>query len=373
MAVHEAPPAPPPVGPPHPKHRRGKWVLALAAVAVLGLVAGLLVWAPWHQDPVPPAAVHAQSPTATSVLVSWSPSKGGATIDRYLVLRDGAQVGSVPVTQTSYNDHGLAPGTRHQYTIIAVSGTQRSGPSVKAAATTITPSPVALTAGRATWTTVAFHWSPSPKGPVPDKYLIYSDGTSIATLPGTTSSYAITGLDPDTAFEVQVAAMWGTRASGLSPVLPLATLAPPLQGDMPVQVNTVSTPGEGASLNPGQKWSDTWGFTPGCTANGCTLKTDAQWAPPDYKTVPFTVTLTRSGAWYTGTTKAPISMCRSVTVQDTVTLRIAADSGAVSNGAWNSWHGTWVVSTPYTTADGGYYCPAQSWHFSISGTTGTQA
>jgi len=368
MAIHEAPPAPPPVGPPRPNRRRAKWALALAAVAVLGLVAGLMVWAPWHQEPVPPAAVHAQSPTATSVLISWTPSKGGATIDRYLVLRDGAQVGSVPATQTSYDDNGLAPGTTHQYTIIAVSGTQHSRPSAGEKATTITPSPVALTADRATWTTVAFHWSPSPKGPVPDKYLIYSAGTSIATLPGTTNSYGVTGLDPGTTYPVQVAAMWGDRKSGLSSVLELATLAPPLQGDVPVQVKTVSTPGGTASLSPGQKWSDAWTFTPDCTANRCTLKTDAQWAPPDYTAVPFTVTLTSSGAWYTGTIKAPIAKCRSVNVQDTVTLRITADNGAVDNGAWNSWHGTWVVDAPYTTAGGGYYCPAQSWLLSVTGT-----
>ena len=64
--------------------------------------------------------------TATSVLVSWIPSQGGYTIDRYLVSRDGRQVGSVPASQTSYTDSGLAPGTAHRYTIVATSGTLRS-------------------------------------------------------------------------------------------------------------------------------------------------------------------------------------------------------------------------------------------------------
>jgi len=85
--------------------------------------------------------------------------------------------------------------------------------------------------------------------------------------------------------------------------------------------------------------------------------------------VPFTVNLTSSGAWYAGSTTAYISKCGSVNTRNTVTLRIAADNGAVDNGAWNSWHGTWVVSSPYTPDGSSYYCPAQSWTFALTGTS----
>src|SRR5215472_10529127 len=129
--------SPPPSGPTRPGRRRKTWIIALSAVVVVGLVIGLIVWAPWHKVPVAPAAVHAQSPTATSVLVSWAPSQGGATIDHYLVLRDGRPVGDVPASQTSYTDTGLAPGTAHRYTLIATSGTQRSSPSLAVKVTTI--------------------------------------------------------------------------------------------------------------------------------------------------------------------------------------------------------------------------------------------
>jgi hypothetical protein len=316
---------------------------------------------------VAPAAVHAQSPTATSALVSWTPSKGGAKIDRYLVLRDGAQVGSVPVGRTSYQDNGLAPGTTHRYTIVAVSGTDRSAPSAKAVVTTITPSPVELTPRQPTWTTVAFAWSASPQGPAPDKYIVYNGGTSVVSLPGTTNSYTVTGLGPGTTHEYQVTAMWGGHESSRSPSITLATLDNPLQGDVSVQVKTVSTPGGGASLSPGQRWNDTWTFTPNCNASRCTLTADAEWAPPKYRAVPFTMTLNPSGAGYAGTAKARIAKCGSTNVTDTVTLRIAANNGAVDNGAWNSWHGTWVVSAPYTT-DGNGFCPAQAWDFTITST-----
>jgi Fibronectin type III domain len=369
MATQEAPPAVPPTSPRRPHRRRARWALVLAAVAVLGLVVGLLAWAPWHKVPVPPTAVHAQSPTATSVLVSWTPGKGGATIDRYLILRDGAQMGSVPAAKTSYDDKGLAPGTTYRYAIIAVAGTQRSLPSVRASATTITPSPVGLTAGPVTWTTALFHWSPSPQGPVPDQYVVLSNGAPVASLPGTADSYTATGLDPATSYQYQVAAMWGDHESDPSSAIQLATLDPPLQGDVPIQVKVLSTPGASASLSPGQKWSDTWAFTPDCTAGGCTLKTDGEWAPPNYTAVPFTVTLAPSGAWYAGIGKAPIASCGSVTTTDTVSLRIAADNGAVDNGAWNSWHGTLAITMPYTDAGGGNYCAAQAWNVSVTGTS----
>src|SRR5215469_16662386 len=99
MATQDAfpwPPPPsmsPPSGPAGSGRRCKAWIISVSAVVVVGLAVGLIVWAPWHKVPVAPATVNAQSPTATSVLVSWSASKGGATVDHYLILRDGKQVG----------------------------------------------------------------------------------------------------------------------------------------------------------------------------------------------------------------------------------------------------------------------------------------
>jgi Fibronectin type III domain len=339
-------------------------------VVVVGLVIGLVVWAPWHKVPVAPAAVHAQSPTATSVLVSWTPSQGGTTVDRYLVSRDGKQVGSVPASQTSYTDNGLAPGTAHRYTIIAASKTQRSSPSAVVTITTITPSPIGLTVGHQTWTTVKLRWSPSPKGPVPSEFVIYSGESSIAVVPGTIDSYSVTRLSPGTAYQYQVAARWGEQQSRPSSVLSTSTLAPPLDGNVPVHVTTTGTPGSGASLSVGQKWSDTWTFSSACIADRCTLTADAEFAAPGFGAQPFTVTLTRSGSGYAGSTKADITKCGSIDVKNTITLRIHANRGAVRNGGWNAWHGTMVLSSPYVMASSTTFCPVQAWDFSLTGTHG---
>jgi hypothetical protein len=364
------PASPPPSGPTRSGRRRKTWIIALSAVVVVGLVVGLIVWAPWHKVPVAPAAVNVRSPTATSVLVSWAPSKGGATVDHYLILRDGRQVGSVAASHTSYTDNGLAPGTAHQYTIIAASGTQRSSPSRAIRVTTLAPSPVGLAVGQETWTTVNFHWSPSPKGPVPSEFVIYSGGTSIAVVPGTIDSYNVTGLNPDSVYHYQVAAKWGEQESRLSPALATATLTQPLQGDVPVHVTTTSTPGAGASLSVGQKWDDTWTFSSDCNGNKCTLTTDAEFAAPGFTAHPFTMTLTSSGSGYAGTTKAEVSKCGSINVKNTVTLRITPDKGAVSYGAWNAWSGTLVLTSPYVMASSTAFCPVQSWDFTVTGTLG---
>ena len=109
-------------------------------MVVFGLVAGLLVWAPWVTPPPgTPTAIATTSKTATSATVSWTAPQGGTAPDRYLVTRDGRQVGLVPVGQTSYTDNGLAPGSTHYYTITAASGTLRSTATARAKVVTMTP------------------------------------------------------------------------------------------------------------------------------------------------------------------------------------------------------------------------------------------
>ena len=358
---------PPPPGPVHPNRRRATWLVAAAAVALIALAAGAVIWAPWHKAPLAPTAVRAQSRTATSVLVSWTPARGGATVDRYLVLRDGRQVGSVPARQASYTDNGLTPGTAHGYTIVAASRTQRSGPSPAAKVTTITPSPVGLAAGQATWTTVALHWAPSPRGPVPSEYVIYSGGTSIAVVPGTVDAYDVTGLTPGTAYRYQVAAKWGGQKSRPSPALAASTLAVPLQGDVPVQLITLSTPGSGASLKVGQGWTDTWTFSSSCSVNKCTLTTHAEFAAPGFTVQPFTVAMSSSGPGYAGHATADITKCGPVNVKNTVTLSVSPIKGAIQNGGWKAWSGTLVLSSPYVMATSSTFCAVQSWTFSITG------
>jgi hypothetical protein len=78
--------------------------------------------------------------TASSVQLAWSPPPGGPPVERYVVLRGGAEAGSVPGSTLTYRDGGLAPATSFTYQIVAEAGGMRSVPSNTVVARTLTPS-----------------------------------------------------------------------------------------------------------------------------------------------------------------------------------------------------------------------------------------
>jgi chitodextrinase len=141
-------------------------------IAVLAVIAGLMIWAPWvSKVPTAPGSVRTQSATATSVLVRWSPSTSGPTVDAYVIQRDGTQVGFIPGTVTSYQDKGLAPATTYRYVVLAVSGGHRSVPSSMLVVTTLTP-PLSAARLQGSW--------------IVDSKVIKSDGGSLTV--GTTET-----------------------------------------------------------------------------------------------------------------------------------------------------------------------------------------
>jgi hypothetical protein len=360
---------PMPPAPPVSRRRPPVWLFAAAGLVVVALIIGLVIWAPWNPSPVAPTAVRVQSPTATTAVVSWSKPNGGATPDRFLILRDGKQVGIVPAGETSWTDTGLAPGSRHKYAVETAAGGAQSSPSiVEPVVTTLTPAPVGLAISSKTWTTVRFHWAPSPQGPAPDHYTIFNGTDPVDTVPGSVTSYNVVRLQPGQGYQYSVAARWGPVVSDPSSVLNATTTAAPLSGSVPVHVNTTSVPGGGASLSVGDKWDDTWRFTPTCTTTSCTMSASAEFAPKGFVPKPFTVNLTGSGNSYKGSATAQITHCGSANVKNTITLNITPDKGAVSNGGWTSWSGTWVLSAPYIQPNSTQFCPSQSWTFAVTGT-----
>ncbi|MBO0775198.1 MAG: DUF2510 domain-containing protein [Actinobacteria bacterium] len=125
---------------PMEKRRRGWLVAVVAGVAALGLIAGLVIWAPWQSAPLlRPAGLAAGPATASSVTLRWAPPATGPAPDRYQVRQDGTVVGSVPGTATSYRAAGLSPATSYRYQVAAIRGGKRSALSVALQLTTVTP------------------------------------------------------------------------------------------------------------------------------------------------------------------------------------------------------------------------------------------
>lgn len=142
--AHSTSPLYPAAAAPAPPGRkgRGKWLLisAIAVVVVIGLVTGLLVWAPWRPPPLlQPAGLAAGTVTTSSVEFHWAGPVTGPPPDRYLILYSGSVIGSVPGTVTSYHAAGLAPDTAYSYRVVAERGGKRSAKSLPLVMTTAVP------------------------------------------------------------------------------------------------------------------------------------------------------------------------------------------------------------------------------------------
>src|SRR5215831_470417 len=135
--------------------RRRKWVIPVAVIAgvvVLGLVAGLVIWAPWKSPPLlRPAGLAAGPSTTNSVAFRWAPPATGPAPDKYVILHEGQVIGSVRGTVTSYRVTGLAPATSYQYRVAAVRGGKRSALSAVLAVRTSIP-PLAAARLQGAWT-----------------------------------------------------------------------------------------------------------------------------------------------------------------------------------------------------------------------------
>jgi Fibronectin type III domain len=356
--------APPP--PPRRRRRPPKWLLPLVGgVLAAALVAGLLVWQPWSPRPIAPVSLTAESPTGTSVQLSWPAPNGGATPDHYVILRDGAQVAEVPGDERSWTNTGLRPGDKFQYEVATRGGGRQSGPSPAATVTTLAPSPVGLKVA-STYTSATLTWKPSPLGPAPDQYVVYDQGERAATLDGATTSYVERGLLEGTAFQYTVVAEWGKVSSAPSATDSGTIRLAPLNNVQNVTVTTTSIPSGATGGTVGRAFPTSWNFTPQCAANACTMTVNLLVPGPAERGFPLTVKVTPSGVGYTGSTQAKFAECGGTLTTDAIKLTLVPDKSQISNGQWGQWTGTVVATAPYINLNNGYYCPSGSWDFKVS-------
>jgi hypothetical protein len=131
-----------------------------AVVAVLGLTAGLVVWAPWVPPPVlRPAGLAAGASTANSIAFRWSRPRTGPLPDKYLILSNGTVAGSVAGTATSYRQAALTPATPYQYRVVAVRAGKRSPRSALLTVRTLTP-PISQARLQGSWNVYAKNIAP---------------------------------------------------------------------------------------------------------------------------------------------------------------------------------------------------------------------
>jgi len=227
--------------------------------------------------------------------------------------------------------------------------------------------PAGLAAGPATANSISFRWSPPATGPLPDKYLILTNGKAAGSVAGTVTSYRQAGLTPASAHQYRVVAVRGGKRSPQSALLTARTLTPPLsqarlQGSWDVYVKNI----RGA---PGSRNGTlVWAFRPACAAGACDVIVHVKEGKHTYK-----MTLTRTGALYQGQAAVNVVHCGTPgnTIPDPATLkyRVHATAAAGQGQEWaaTSLTGTLVATLRYVSS-GTFYCPASTFKATLTGT-----
>lgn len=227
--------------------------------------------------------------------------------------------------------------------------------------------PAGLVAGLSTADTITFRWSNPPTSPLPDKYLILSNGTVAGSVAGTVTSYRQARLTPATGYQYRVVAVRGGKRSPQSAVLAVRTLTPPLsqarlQGPWNVYVKNIR--GAPGSRNGTLLWE----LIPGCSARACGVVAHVKEGRHAYK-----MTLTRVGAIYQGHAVVNFLRCgpASNSIPDPATLkfRVRATAAVGQSQAWaaTSFAGTMVGTFRYVSS-AAFYCPASTFKASLAGT-----
>jgi hypothetical protein len=233
--------------------------------------------------------------------------------------------------------------------------------------------PARLVAGPATATSVSLRWARPASGPLPDKYLVFSNGMLAAAVAGTATSYQQTGLTPATGYQLRVVAVRGGKRSPQSSPLSVRTVTPPvsqgrMQGSWLVTVKLTQGP-----LSR-RHWGYAWVATPACAAGACDTKLRVGAGRHA-----FTLKLTRAGAGYQAQVTLP-NFIRCGTAGNFVwdpalmrfRLHVTAATGQSTVWAATSLAGTIVGHTQYVSA-ASFYCPAGTFRATFSGTTSGDA
>ncbi len=110
---------------------------AVAAVAVLGTVIGLLVAQPGHPAALAreahslpaPTGLFAVQTTATAVTLGWNSYGFGRGPDRIEILENGREIATVPGNETNYEVSGLRENAAYQFSTVAIASGHYSAPS----------------------------------------------------------------------------------------------------------------------------------------------------------------------------------------------------------------------------------------------------
>ena len=160
------------------------------------LIVDFQTGAPDTQAPTVPNGLTANASSPMQVDFSWNASSDNIAVAGYTVYRDGAALTTVSDSTLAYSDTTVSSATTYQYSVDAfdAAGNHSATTPLVSITTPDTPPtvPTGLSANVASPTQVDMNWNASTDNVGVAGYTVYRDGTSIATVSGSTLTYSDT-------------------------------------------------------------------------------------------------------------------------------------------------------------------------------------
>jgi len=152
-------------------------------------------------------------PATSSVVLSWNPSTDNVAVIGYYIYRNGNQIPGIanPFTATTYTDAGLSPGFTYTYKVAAYDAAGNISYSSQVNVTTISditpPSvPSSLSVTVKSSSEIDITWQASSDNVGVAGYYVYRNGTRVATVSSSTTTYNDANLAAATSYLYNVAA-----------------------------------------------------------------------------------------------------------------------------------------------------------------------
>ena len=161
--------------------------------------------------PTTPTGLTATAPAQDHVNLSWNASSDADSVDSYTVYRNGSAIDTVPGGTTSYTDANVQASTTYTYAVDAVDPSgNRSATSATASATPPDETPPELVDGIDVVLTgpasVGIGWGAASDNVGVVSYRLQRNGTTIVTLPASTTSFADGDVTPGQSYTYALSA-----------------------------------------------------------------------------------------------------------------------------------------------------------------------